>query len=655
MNILQELQTRLASALAEFTAAPAEFAAMVKPAGDSKFGDFQANCAMPLAKRLGQNPRELAQKIVERLAVSDLCAPPEVAGPGFINFTLRRDWLESQLTAIRRDERLGVPIASWPRRFVIDFSSPNVAKPMHVGHLRSTVIGSAIDRLLRFLGHHVQSDNHIGDWGTQFGMILYGYKNFVDQKAYATQPVAELARLYRLVNQLTEYHAAVAELPTTQAIITEKEREIERLTSATISPDQKKEHDKSLKKLRKELSELREEYDSLRAKIERVDSTPPLRSLADQHPNIARLSRDETAKLHAGDAENRRLWHELLPHCLQELNIVYDRLGIDFDMTLGESFYDPWLPDIVPSLAEHGLVTDSDGAKCVFLEAGKPPFIVQKADGAFTYATTDLATIQYRVETLKADEILYVVDFRQGSHFQMLFETARRWKYRDVPMKHIPFGTVMGQDGKPYKTRTGEVASLIGLIDGAVAKALDIIVTNDDAKSDGPELSETERREIAEIVGIGGIKYADLKHNRESDYIFDEDKMLAMTGDTATYMQYSYARTCGILRRGGLSRDAVASQPGSISLDHPAERQLALQMCRFQESLEAAAAEAKPNYLTQYLLDLSSAFSTFFDQCPVLKAEDAATKSSRLKLVELTGRFIKQGLDLLGIGVREQM
>ncbi len=526
---------------------------------------------------------------------------------------------------------------------------------MHVGHLRSTVIGAALDRLLRFLGHDVQSDNHIGDWGTQFGMILYGYKNFVDQQAYQTQPVAELARLYKLVNQLSDYHAAKADLPTRLELLSQKLQEIERLKSTAVAADQKKEHDKSLKKDRKNLEELKEECASLQGKVERVESSPELTALADAHPNIARLSRDETAKLHAGDAENRRLWHEFLPYCLEELNVVYDRLGIHFDMTLGESFFDPWLAGVVESLDEHGLVTVSEGAKCVFLEEGKPPFIVQKADGAFTYATTDLATIQYRVETLGADAILYVVDFRQGSHFQMLFETAKRWKYSHVPMKHIPFGTVMGQDGKPYKTRTGEVASLIGLIDEAIAKALEIVASNDDAKPDGPELSEAERLEIAEIVGIGGIKYADLKHNRESDYIFDLEKMLAMTGDTATYMQYSYARTCGILRRGGYSREEIAKAEGAIAIDHPAERSLALQMCRFQESLEAAASDAKPNFLTQYLLDLSSAFSTFFDQCPVLKAEDDATKLSRLKLVELTGRFIKQGLDLLGIGVREKM
>jgi arginyl-tRNA synthetase len=661
MNILNTLQQRFAAALAEFTADPAPFAAMVRPAQDAKFGDFQANCAMPLAKQLGSNPRDIAAQIIGKLEVADLCEPPEIAGPGFINLRLKDDWLTERLNAVAADERLGVEPAADSKTIIVDFSSPNVAKPMHVGHLRSTVIGDAIARINRFLGHHVLTDNHIGDWGTQFGMIIYGFKHFLQPAAYEQEPVAELARLYRLVNNLCDYHEAKRALPEKQQLLQQKEADLAaRELEAPADPKAAKDFHKTLKKQRKDVDDLRETCGSLKIKIEAIDDNNTLRPLAEAHPDIVRLSREETAKLHAGDERNRKLWEQFLPQCLAALGRIYERLGIHFDMTLGESYYDSFLGEVVAELKEEGLAVESDGAQCVFIAGNDAPFIVQKADGAYTYATSDLATIRHRVDDLKAEEILYVVDHRQSEHFKLLFATAAKWGYGDVVLRHVTFGTVMGKDGKPYKTRSGDTVGLESLLDEAVAKARQIVAENDDRKTDehdqpAPELSEAERDAIAEVVGLGGIKYADLKHSRDSDYIFDYDKMLAMTGDTATYMQYAYARLCGIFRKGNVDRGALTSSAGAIALSDPAERALALELCRFEEALAAAAADSRPNQLTQYLFELAGKLTTFYERCPVLKAEDAAARHSRLRLVDLTGRVIRHGLDLLGIGVREQL
>jgi arginyl-tRNA synthetase len=661
MNILQTLQQRFLHALAGFTDQPQPLAEMVRPAQDPRFGDFQANCAMPLARQLGMNPRELAPRIVERLDVADLCLPPEIAGPGFINLRLRDDWLEQQLAALAEDPRLGVGSVAVPRTIVVDFSSPNVAKPMHVGHLRSTVIGDALVRILRFLGHRVLADNHVGDWGTQFGMIIYGYKHFRNPAAYELDPVTELARLYRLVNTLCDYQEARAALPAEQQRAAEMQAALQsRERTRPTDPQELKEFEKILRKLRRDLEEQRETVAGLEKTIAAVAEDETLQSLAAAHPDIVRLTREETARLHAGDPENRRLWELFVPQCLTALARLYQRLDIHFDMTLGESFYDPMLAEVVAELREEGLVTESDGAQCIFLEGHAAPFIIQKKDGAYTYATTDLATIRYRVEQLKAEEILYVVDHRQSDHFKLLFAAAARWGYGDVVLKHVSFGTVMGPDGKPYKTRSGDTVGLESLLDEAVAKARQIVAENDDRKTDdqgrpAPELSEAERDAIAEMVGIGGIKYADLKHSRDSDYVFDYDKMLAMTGDTATYMQYAYARLCGIFRKGKVDREAWARSSGPIRLCDPAERSLALELCRLEEALAAVVADARPNLLTSYLYGLAGRLTTFYENCPVLKAEDAATRESRLRLVDLAGRVIRQGLALMGIGVREQM
>lgn len=658
MNALAELRSRFAKALSEFTPDPAPFVAMVKPTQDANFGDFQANCAMPLAKQRGTNPRALATEIVGKLDVADLCQPPEVAGPGFINIRLKDEWLAEQINRNVSDERLGVPLVATPKRVVIDYSAPNVAKPMHVGHLRSTVLGNALCRVAKFLGHHVLGDNHIGDWGTQFGMILFGYKNFLDRAAFEVAPVTELARLYRLVNQLSSYHDAKAEQPKAETRLAQL---VSDLSAAEANlPKNDKVAEKALKKLRSDVAEVREQIASLKRQIEAVESSPPLKTLADSHPRIAELARLETAKLHEGDEENTRLWNQFVPQCLAAIQGIYDRLDIRFDMTCGESFYNPMLADVVAEFQAKGLATESDEAICVFIPGNAAPFIIRKRDGAFTYATSDLATIRYRVNELHADTMLYVVDTRQSEHFRLLFETAKLWGYGDRELVHVNFGTILGKDNKPYKTRSGDTVGLESLLDAAVGKARQIVDANDDAKKDeagnpAPELNDAARVVVAETVGIGAIKYADLRHNRESDYVYDEDKMLATNGDTATYMQYAYARVAGIFRKGGVNREALRRDGGRIVFTHPSERALALQLLRFNEALDNVLAEYRPNILTDYLFATANSFSTFYQECSVLREPDEAIRTSRLLLCDLIARVIAAGLDLLGIRTCEQM
>jgi arginyl-tRNA synthetase len=578
MHIVAELKNRFRNALIGLVDDPSELLEQIRRSQDPKFGDYQANMAMPLGKRLGRPPREIAAEIVRRLDVADFCLPPEIAGPGFINLRIRDDWLSGRLASSVADPRLGVAATERRRTFIVDYSAPNVAKPMHVGHIRSTVIGDALCRVLRFLGHQVISDNHIGDWGTQFGMILYGWRHFLDEAAYRRNPVEELARLYRLV-----------------------------------------------------------------------------RKMMDENPDINAAVLAETAKLHAGDLENRRLWSEFLPHCEDEINRIYRRLDVSFDHTLGESFYEDRLAGVVDDLMKKELARESDGAVCIFLEGHETPMLVRKRDGAFLYGTTDLATIRYRMETWRPDAILYVVDYRQSLHFKQLFAAARLWGYGNVELEHVSFGTVLGDDGRPFKTRSGDTVGLEGLLDEAVRRALEIVSAGDDAKTDGRELSDQQRREIAETVGIAALKYADLSQNRTSDYVFSYDKMLAMTGNTATYMQYAYARVRSIFSRGGVDAESLRASGSPILLDSPAERALAVELIRFSEALEMTAADYRPNQLTAYLFDLANRYSTFFEQCPVLRAETDELRRSRLLLCDLTARTIRQGLELLGIKVVEKM
>ena len=654
MNILDELRTRFEPVLAEWTNDPSSVIEMLKASQDAKFGDYQANFAMPLAAKLdGVKPRDLAIQIADKVDLSDFCEPLEVAGPGFINIKLKQDWLESLTQQLVPDDRLGVSVTEAPQKVVVDFSAPNVAKPMHVGHLRSSVIGDANYRVLQFLGHDVIGDNHIGDWGTQFGMIIFGYKHFLDEDAFQESSVTELARLYRLVNQLSDYH-------TTKKSVPKRQDEIEQLKSKLntleeISEQSDKKAQKQLKKLKSDLGERKSDLASMQEKLSELEQNEDLNSKAVAFPEIARLAREETAKLHAGDAENLELWKQFLPECLDAIQVVYDRLDIHFDLTLGESYYQPMLADVVSDLKQKGLAQESQGAICVFVEGLKAPSIVQKQDGAFTYATTDLATIKYRVEELKADRVLYVVDSRQSEHFQLLFATVKQWGFTDLELQHVSFGTILGKNKRPYKTRSGDTVGLESLLDESIQRAYAIVAENDEAKPDGPELNEAERQQIAESIGLGGIKYADLKHNRDSDYVFDWDKMLAYRGDTATYMQYAYARVCGIFRKGDIDRDALRTEQSVLQLTEESERALALQINRYSEILESVAIEARPNYLTNYLFELSNLFSTFYNNCHVLKAEEEHVKSSRLQLCDLTARVITHGLSLLGIRTCERM
>ncbi|HVU89928.1 MAG TPA: arginine--tRNA ligase [Pirellulales bacterium] len=664
MNILRELRDRFATALAKLAAeqslanlATTELVDMVRQSQDAKFGDYQANMAMPMGKQLSQPPRDVAAAIQARLDVADLCQSPEIAGPGFINLALRDDWLAARLREAVEDPRLGIPPVARPRTVIVDYSAPNVAKPMHVGHIRSTVIGDSIYRTLKFLGHRAIGDNHIGDWGTQFGMIIYGYKHFRDAAAYERSRVDELARLYRMVNQLVDYHDSRPQLAELEKKIHAAEERLAVAKAVPASGDAKadKKQAQAVRKAEADVGETKAALADLERKLAALEADPKLGPLAKEHPEIGAAVLAETAKLHAGDAENLALWREFMPACMAAIQHIYDRLGVSFDETLGESFYHDRLQPVVDDLLAKQIARESDGATCVFLEGQPAPMIVRKKDGAFLYATTDLATIAYRREKWNPDALLYVVDHRQSLHFEQLFATARRWGYENVEFAHVSFGTVLGDDGRPFKTRSGDTVGLEGLLNEAVERAYKIVAENDDAKPDGRELADEQRQAIAETVGIAALKYADLSQNRTSDYVFSYDKMLAMNGNTATYMQYAYARVRSIFRRGNIDIEKLRREQAPILLSTPAERSLGLEILRFAEALDAVLVDYRPNQLTAYLFALANRYSTFFDQCPVLKAETPELRTSRLLLCDLTARTLKQGLALLGIDVVEQM
>jgi arginyl-tRNA synthetase len=607
MNLLTHLQRLFHGALEGIVANPAPYAALVKPAQDARFGDYQANCAMSLAKQLGQKPREIAERIAASLDLSDLLEKPEVAGPGFINLRLRTDWLAAQLQRMAADERLGIEPAQPPRTYVIDYSSPNVAKPMHVGHLRSTIIGDALARLLRFLGHKVIADNHLGDWGMQFGMLLHGYKHHRDEASLRSDPVREMVRLYLLVR-----------------------REIDPAEKVEEEPGNAKEYSEA------DLARSREALAAVRC---------------------------ETAKLHGGDDENRTLWQQFMPWCYAEIEAIYRRLDVHFDYTYGESFYQPMLGGIVDDLLAKGIARPSEGAIAVFVEGEETPTLVRYRNGAYTYTTTDLATIRYRMEQWHPDASLYVVGAPQEMHFRRLFGIARRWGYDKIELEHIKFGSVLERlpNGKVemFRTRAGRVVELGALLDEAVERAAQQYEKTRAQRlergEEVPELGQPERQQIAEVVGLGAVKYADLSQNRTSDYVFDWDKMLAMDGNTATYMQYAYARNRSIFRRGNVDPALLRSDPAPPILDTPHERALAVQLLRFHEVLDAAAKDYKPNLITAYLWDLAKAYSGFFENCHVLKAPTPELRQSRLLLCDLTARVIQRGLDLLGIRTVERM
>jgi arginyl-tRNA synthetase len=588
----------------------------VRETADPKFGDYSGTMAMALAKRAGLKPRDVAVEIIRRLDVGDLFEPPtEPVGPGFINLRVRQDALARAVVAAVRDPRMGVPPVAEPETIVIDFGGPNVAKPMHVGHIRSTVIGDALAKILKFRGHRTITDNHLGDWGTQFGMILWGWKHCRDDARFAADPTAEptadltfeLARLYRLVRKVAD------------------------------------------------------------ARPEELAPDPEAATLAARYPDAGREVLAETAKLHEGDRENRALWEQFMPLCRSEIDRIFSRLHVSFDHALGESFYQPMLAGVVAELMADPAVRarESRGAIGIFLNGDDaPPFLIRKADGAFLYATTDLATIKWRMEHWNPDRILYVVDSRQAPHFEQLFATAKLWGCGDRPridgveFVHVAFGTVLGEDGKPFKTRAGDTVGLESLLDEGVERAGRMQHAGDETQPSGTEgrtgMDAAEQRHVAEIVGIGAIKYADLSQNRTTDYVFSFDKMLQLTGNTAAYMQYAVARVEGIFSKGGIDRVAVRQAVESVSLSTPHERALAMELVRFGEALEDVEIDYRPNGLTAWLYELAGCYSSFYDALPVLKAE-AAERTSRLALCDLTGRILRQGLELLGIGTVEKM
>ncbi|MBX9787352.1 MAG: arginine--tRNA ligase [Pirellulales bacterium] len=661
MNLLAELRRRFEPVLAGLGISPDDVQKsleMIRPAQDARFGNYQANFAMPLAKALGKPSREIAAEVAAKVDLRGLAAPADVAGPGFINVRLDNNFLTERLAVAVSDDRLGIAPVAQPKTYIVDFSAPNVAKSMHVGHIRSTVIGQAIVETLRFLGHRVIGDNHIGDWGTQFGMILYGYKHFRDDAAYQANPVVELSRLYRLVATLVGYFETKAELPELQKRLQEADAvATAHKQAAAADPQAQKKAAKEQRRLDGRVADARAELSAAQTKLAAADADPELSKLVREHATIADDVLTETAKLHAGDAENRRLWQEFMPLCLAEVDRIYRRLGVTFDETLGESFYHEQLGPLVAELRSQlpEVVRESGGAVCVFLPGQATPMIVQKKDGAYLYATTDLATIRYRMERWRPDAMLYVVDHRQSLHFEQLFAMARLWGYRDVDLRHISFGTVLGDDGRPFKTRSGDTVGLEGLLDEAVSRAAAIVSENDDKKPAGPELSADERARIADAVGIASLKYADLSQNRTSDYVFSYDKMLAMTGNTGTYLQYAYARVHGVVAKGRVDVAALRASGAAIRLDADAERALGLELLRFGDALDDTVADFRPNQLTSYLFELANRYSTFYEQCPVLKAETEALRTSRLLLCDLTARTLERGLSLLGIEVVEKM
>lgn len=586
--IEQRLQPAFAAVLPDADAS----AVLVRPCPDARFGDYQCTAAMGLAKARKMNPRQLAADVLAKLDVSNLCEKVEIAGAGFINFRLKQGALADALAGAVKGEHLFHEKAAQPRTIVIDFSSPNVAKPMHVGHIRSTILGDCLARVFRLLGHRVITDNHIGDWGTQFGMLLVGWKTLLDRDALAQDPIAELERIYRAVNARCDHGKPGFD-------------------QATLD-----------------------------------------------------RARGELVKLQSGDAENLGIWKQMIALSQQQFDAIYGRLGVTFDHTLGESFYNPRLQAVVDDLVAKGLARESEGAKAVFSDGTVPPKedpylvhregewapnpqLIQKADGGFNYSTTDLATLAYRLETWRPDEIIYVTDSRQQLHFRQLFATFRRWHPEArVRLEHVWFGAILGEDGRPLKTRAGDTVKLADLLDEAEERAFQIVTRKN------PALDEAARREIARIVGIGAVKYQDLLPNRQSDYQFSWDKMLALQGNTAPYLQYACTRIRSIFRKGDIRRPASGTQ--QLAVDAPEEAALARHLLNFGLVLEAVAEECRPNYLCAYLYELAGHFTQFYEKCPVLKAE-GAQRASRLALCDVTARVLQQGLNALGIETTEQM
>jgi arginyl-tRNA synthetase len=551
-------------------------AIQVENTKDRSNGDFASNIAMMLAKPAGMKPRDLAEKLVAALPADAGIAKVEIAGPGFLNFFQNSDALAQRLEAALADEKLGVRKAGEPQRVVVDLSAPNLAKEMHVGHLRSTIIGDGVARVLEFLGDSVIRQNHVGDWGTQFGMLL----------AYMQEnPIAAES----------------------------------------------------------ELSDLEGFYRAAKKRF-------------DESAEFADRARELVVQLQAGDAECLRLWNRFNDISLSHCQAIYDRLGVKLSMTdvKGESAYNDDLANVVADLQAKGLLTEDNGAQCVFMDEfknseGNPlPLIVQKAGGGYLYATTDLAATRYRANVLKADRGLYFVDQRQALHFQMVFAAARLAGFvpASMELEHMGFGTMNGPDGKPFKTRDGGTVKLVELLDEAEQRAYTLV------KDKNPELAEDELRKIGRVVGIASVKYADLSKHRTSDYRFNFELMLSFEGNTAPYLLYAYTRVASIFRK--LGKD-VAEIGGQIRIEAPQEQALAGKLAQFADTLNNVAGKGEPHLLCAYLYDLAGLFSSFYENCPILSAEDEATQQSRLRLAALTGRTLKQGLELLGLETLERM
>ena len=577
------------------------------------------------------NPRQLAEQVKAKFSAEELCEAVEIAGAGFLNFRLKKAAIETALQSAARGEHLFFQKTETPRTIVVDFSSPNVAKPMHVGHIRSTILGDSLARIFRLLGHCVITDNHIGDWGTQFGMLLYGWKNDVDQDALKVDAISELERVYRKIQS-----------------------EIKSQTQAALH-----------KRFPQEIARLREsgltDEDKICDKV--IADLGPNRPL-DLSP-VDQASRAELVKLQGGDGENLSIWREMIALSEKQFRCVYQRLNIKFDYTYGESFYNPWLKEVVRELQAKNIAHDSGGAIAVFSDGSVPqkedpfliqrdgkwednPAMVQKTDGGFNYTTTDLATLKYRLETWQPNEIVYVTDGRQQLHFNQIFATFRRW-HPEAKMKlaHVWFGSILGEDGKPFKTRSGDTIKLEDLLDEAEERAFKAV------SEKNPALAESERKEIARVVGLGSIKYADLSQNRQSDIVFNWDKMLSLQGNTAPYLQYAYTRVRSIFRKAEETSN-IEHRTSNIELNAPEEIALAKHLLNFGLVLEAAADDYRPNYLCSFLYELSGHFARFYENCPVLKAE-GAQRGARLALCDLTARVLKQGLEVLGIETTEQM
>jgi len=564
------LAGRLRAALAASAIGAGSIEPVVTLATDPRFGDYQTNIAMLLAKQQRANPRQIAQQIIASLDVAGIAEPPEIAGAGFINFRVTPAHLQERLAAITADPMLGVPPAAEPLTVVVDFSSPNVAKPMHVGHIRSTILGDTLTRVARFLGHRIIADNHIGDWGTQFGKVIYGWKHWRDQGALESAPIEELVRLYKEANALSETDAGV----------------------------------------------LRE-------------------------------CREELVKLQRGDPENVEIWRQCVALSWREFEQMYALLGIHFDEHLGESAYNDRLGPLVQRLLDQGIAEISEGAACVFFRddpaLADKPCLIRKGDGGYLYATTDLATIEYRIERWHPDQIWYVVGAPQKLHFDQVFAAARRMGI-EARLRFVPFGSILGEDRKLMKTRSGENVSLKSLLLEAEERALALV------EQKNPELSEVEKWEVARAVGIGAVKYADLSQARMTDYVFSWERMLSFQGNTAPYLQNAYVRVRSIFRK----LEGGWQAPAALALVERAELSLGRKLVQFGETVPQVLDDFRPNILANYLFELAETFHGFYEACPVLKAQEPA-RSTRLALCDLTGRVLHKGLELMGIRVPERM